>query len=235
MTAKVPGHLQKRRGFTLIELLIVVAILAVLALVATYNLRLATDRALKASGASSLRTVGTGLQAYLTDYGTLPPADREGGPFPSHTRDFVQPGNGPAAGGSWDGVPWLLVEHRYIQDWRTMFSPRYLRLYPGGETIRGGHPRFHNFRFAYNSAALSSGGHLGGDGHIMTGTTWIVRDLFLPPEFSFYAANYPRYPADYTFPWGEGEYERKLEHVLFSDFAVRTVIGGTNRPPENGR
>jgi prepilin-type N-terminal cleavage/methylation domain-containing protein len=222
-----------RRAFTLIELLIVVAIISILALIATINLRLATERSYKAADASNLRTLGTALQAYFTDYGNLPPADREAGPFMSHTRQFTGTGNGPAAGGSWDGVPWLLYERGYVNDWRTLFTPKYLKLYAAGTTLRGGYPRFHNFRYAYNSAALSSGGHLGGAGGLMTGQGWILRNLWVNPEAGWHGASYPHYPADYRYPWGEGDQEQQLEHVLGSDFAVRLVIGGTNRPPTN--
>lgn len=219
-------------GFTLVELLIVVAILSILALIATVNLRMATDRALKSADAANLHTLATALQTYMMDYGSLPPGDREAGPFMSHGHEFTGAGNGPAAGGSWDGVPWLLVERGYVSDWKTLFTPTYRRLYSGGSTIRGGHPRFHNFRYAYNSAALSSGGHNGGAGNIMSGETWILRNLFLGPESGFYGASFPNYPADFTWPFGEGEWQGRLEHVVFADFAVRTVIGGTNTPAQ---
>jgi hypothetical protein len=72
-------------------------------------------------------------------------------------------------------------EYKYVSNWKTLFCPRYLRLFSGGVTIRGNHPRYHNFRYAYNSSALATGGHAGGDGHLMNGTTWIVRDLFVDP------------------------------------------------------
>lgn len=224
--------MNRRRAFTLIELMIVVVIIAILALVGLYNFRLASERALKVSDASNLHVVAIALQVYRTDYNRFPPADREAGPFMSHDASFITVGNGPAAGGSWDGLPWLLYEYRYISDWRQMFNPKYLRLYPGGKTHRNDYPRFHNFRYAYNSSAMSSGGASGGDGNVDSGEVWIVRDLFVAPEFSFYGASYPNYPADYRFPWGEGNWENKLEHVLFADMAVRTVIGGKNRGPD---
>lgn len=219
-------------AFTLIELLVVVAIIAILAAIAVPNFLLAQERTLKASDAANLRTIATALQTYFVDYGTLPPGDREAGPFMSHARSFVTVGNGPAAGGSQDGLPWLLYEHGYISDWQMLFCPKYLKLYRAGQTIRGGHPRFHNFRYAYNSAALSSGGHAGGTG-IMTGTKWVVRNLYLPPENGWYGSSYPSYPADYRYPWGEGKWDDKLEQVIFADFAVRTVIGGTDKSPDD--
>ncbi|CAN5257940.1 hypothetical protein BH09SUM1_BH09SUM1_24890 [soil metagenome] len=225
----------RRAGFTLIELLIVVTIISILAIIGLYNFRQASDRAIKSADAANLHTIATALQAYLVDYNRLPPGDREAGPFMSHTTAFVAAGNGPAAGGSWDGLPWLLYEKRYVSDWHTLFCTKYLRLYNGGETIRGGYPRFHNFRYAYNSAALSSGGHAGGDGNVESGAVWIVRDLWLDAKSGFYAASYPRAPADFKYPFGEGEWENKLEHVLYADMAVRTLVGGTNMTPEQAK
>lgn len=222
-----------KRGFTLIELLIVIAIISILAVIGLMNFRQATERSLMASNAANMKTLGTGLQLYLTDYGRLPPADRQAGPFQSHTADFTTVGDGPAGGGSWDGVPWLLYDLGYVSNWQTLFNPKYLRKYPGGETV-GGEPygRYHNFRYAYNSSALSSGGHTGGSGNIESGTTWLVRDLWVGPEAGWYGANYPEYPADYRFPWGEGPWENRLEHVVYADFAVKLIVGGTNATPE---
>lgn len=232
-SAKFSGGNPKRRergGFTLVELLITVAIIAILAAAATVNVLQAVERALKASGASNLHMIGTALQNYFVDYGKLPPADREAGPFMSHSAEFKETGNGPAGGGSWDGLPWLLHEFGYIQDWHVMFNPKYLKLYKGDETIRGEYPRFHNFRYAYNSASLASGGHAGGRGNVMSGEVWIVRDLHVGPHEGWFGNSYPDPPADYNFPWGEGEYEEKLEHALYADMAVHTVIGGTDDP-----
>ncbi len=222
------SHARRRVGFTLIELLIVVAIISILAALGLYNFRSASERARKSADMANLKTIAAGLQLYYVDHGNLPPADREAGPFPSHTRDFTQVGNAPAAGGSWDGIPWLLYDLGYVSNWRTLFTPKYIDLYGGGETHRGGHPRFHNFRYAYNSSALSTGGHLGGDGNVMSGEVWIVRNLFVDPRYGWYGANYPQFPADYSYPWGEGEQGGRLEHALYSDFAVRTVVGGTD-------
>ncbi len=214
-----------RRGFTLIELLIVVAIIAILAALATVNFRHAIDRSLQASNAANLRVVGMALQTYFVDMGELPPADREAGPFMSHGAGFTNIGNGPAAGGSWDGVPWLLYERGYLHDWKTLFCPRYLRLYPAGGTIRGGYPRFHNFRYAYNSSAMSSGGLAGGDGNLANGNVWMLRDLFLSPNEGFYASRFPDFPADFTYPW-DGLDDERLEHVMYPDMIVRLVTGG---------
>jgi prepilin-type N-terminal cleavage/methylation domain-containing protein len=220
------------RALTLIELLVVVAVIAILAAIAVGNLRQAIERTNKAADAANLRVIATALQNYYVDYQTLPPADREAGPFPSHSQAFTAIRNGPSSGGSWDGIPWLLHELGYISDWRVLFTPKYLKLYSGGRSNRGDFPRFHNFRYAYNSAALSSGGHSGGWGNVMSGDVWLVRNLWMDPRLGWFGAAYPDYPADYRYPWGEGEWEGRLEHALYSDFAVRTVIGGTDTSPD---
>ncbi|NQU41982.1 prepilin-type N-terminal cleavage/methylation domain-containing protein [bacterium] len=222
----------RSRAFTLIELLIVVAIIAILATIAVVNFQQGMERALKSSDASNLHVVAIALQRYMVDFNTLPPADRIAGPFQSHGPEFTEVGNGPAAGGSWDGLPWLLYDLHYVDNWRYLFCPRYLKLYPGGNTVKGNQPRYHNFRYAYNSSAMSSGGHSGGVGNIMSGATWMVRDLYLDPKKGWYASDYPDFPADYHYPWGEGKYDDLLELALYPDGAVRTKIGGSDLSPE---
>ncbi len=225
--------MRPRRGLTLIELLVVVAIVAILSVIAVVNMSHATERAYRASNASNLRVIMTALATYRVDYNCFPPGDREAGPFESHRSEFVEVGNGPAAGGSWDGVPWLLVGQGYLSSPELLFNPRYKRMYAGGTTLRGGWPRYHNFRYAYNSSAMSTGGNLGGAGNIDTGEVWLMRDLWLDPREGFQASNYPRYPADYRYPWkGGAATSRGLEHVVFADGSVRLVEGGTNRPGE---
>src|SRR5262245_47682908 len=146
---------RRHRAFTLIELLVVVAVIAILAAIAVYNMREAIERSLKSSDAANLHVIALALHAYTVDYNKLPPADGVAGPFSStRASDF---GNGPAAGGSWDGIPWRLHELKYVTDWKTLFCPKYLRLYPGQTTIRGGYPRFHNFRYAYNKGSVPDG------------------------------------------------------------------------------
>jgi prepilin-type N-terminal cleavage/methylation domain-containing protein len=223
--------MRRPQGFTLVELLMVVSIVAILSAAAVPGFLLARERALKAAGAADLKAIANGLQRYYMDFSALPPADREAGPFMSHGGGLAAPGNGPAGGGSWDGLPWLLFERGYVSDWRTLFCPKYLKIYAGGQTLRGGQPRYHNFRYAYNSSALSSGGHAGGAGNVEGGAVWIVRDLWLGPEQGFHGGNAPDYPADFAYPWGEGPWEGRLEHAVFSDFAVRTVVGGTGLAP----
>ncbi len=223
----------KLRCFTLIELLIVVAIVAILAAIAVVNFQEAQERALRASDAANMKTIGVALQMYKTDFNRLPPADREAGPFMSHYTSVFAVGNGPAGGGSWDGVPWLLIERGYINDWKVLFCPKYLKLYRNVGTVGGTeYPRYHNFRYAYNSSGLSTGGALGGAGNVESGTVWILRDLWVPPDKGWYGGDYPDYPADFRFPWGTGDEEDNVEHVMGADMSVRLVIGGTEEIPE---
>lgn len=220
-TGRVSGPLHSASAFTLIELLIVVAIIGILSSIGVVNYRQAVNRAIKTQGASNMRSLGAALQSYYIDYSTLPLADRIAGPFSSNLGGPV--GNGPAAGGSWDGAPWILIDLGYVGEWQTLFSPKYLRLFRGGKTNFGRQRRFHNFRYAYNSSARSSGGHLGGSGNIMSGEVWMLRDLYLGPGQGF-----PGLQTNFTYPWGEGDLAGKLEHALYSDMAIKTVVGGTD-------
>lgn len=221
-------EVELKKAFTLIELLVVVAIVAILSAIAVVNMRTAMERSYMASNTANLRTLATAFQIYLTDYGKLPPADRIAGPFSSSGPSFTTIGDGPAAGGSWDGVPWMLVDRGYVQNWETLFNPKHLKDYRSGTTIGGSYPRFHNFRYAYNASAVSSGGTSGGTGTLLTGQGWLLRDLFVGPQSGFYAASYPNYPADYDFPWGEATNEDNLEHAIYLDSSVKLVQGGTN-------
>jgi prepilin-type N-terminal cleavage/methylation domain-containing protein len=222
------------RGFTLIELVIVVAIIAILAAIMMVNFKEAIDRSLKASDAANLHVIATALQKYMVDFNTLPPADMVAGSFQSHGTNYTLVGDAPAAGGSWDGLPWLLYDLHYITEWQTMFCPRYVRDYNSGLTLNtkyGKFPRFHNFRYAYNSSSLATGGHAGGTG-IMTGVKWMVRDLYLPATSGWYGSSAPAYPADYKFPWGEGNDKNTTELVLYADFGVHERFGGTDKAPK---
>lgn len=221
----------KEYAFTLIELLVVVGIISLLAAIATSNFRLATRRALKSADAANMKVIGSALQQYYVDYNTLPFADRTAGPFQSNSAENTGYGNGPASGGSWDGLPWVLYEAGYLKNWQMLFTNVFIKQYSGGITIHGNFPRYHNFRYAYNSSALSSGGHSGGSGNILQGNVWIIRNLYLDARSGFYASSFPNLPADYTYPWGEGNYENKVEHVMYSDMSVKTVIGGKDIVP----
>lgn len=64
--------INRLRAFTLIELLIVVAIIAILAAIAVPNFIEAQVRAKVARAKSDIRTLGTGIMAYATDYNGYP-------------------------------------------------------------------------------------------------------------------------------------------------------------------
>ncbi|NUN98524.1 MAG: prepilin-type N-terminal cleavage/methylation domain-containing protein [Candidatus Omnitrophica bacterium] len=62
---------KRGKGFTLIELLIVIAIILILIAIALPNFLEAQERARVARGKGHLRTMETGVNAYLTQYGYL--------------------------------------------------------------------------------------------------------------------------------------------------------------------
>lgn len=61
------------RAFTLIELLIVVSIISILASIAVPNFLEAQTRAKVARMKADMRTVATGLESYMVDWGKYPP------------------------------------------------------------------------------------------------------------------------------------------------------------------
>jgi prepilin-type N-terminal cleavage/methylation domain-containing protein len=62
----------KNRGFTLIELLIVIAIIAILALIATPNFLEAQTRSKVARAHADMRSIAGAVESYAVDYNTLP-------------------------------------------------------------------------------------------------------------------------------------------------------------------
>ena len=195
------------KGFTLIELVIVVVIISILAMVALPNLQHATERAYRAKCVSNLRTLGVALQTYRVDYNNFPPADGVAGDEPSPNRTEV--GNGPAANGSWDGVPWVLLKLRYVTDRNTFYCPVLKHRYPH---------KYQNFRYAYNSSAVDTGGHIGGANNIFyeTDHIWLARCLWVPYEASFKPEERIEYP--------HGE-ENDKENVLFVDTTIELRNG----------
>lgn len=195
------------KAFTLIELLIVALILFVLVMVALPNFQLAMDRAHTAQCASNLRTLGMALIAYRVEYNNFPLADGTAGDEPSPNRTEV--GNGPAANGSWDGVPWVLLSLRYVNDRQIFYCPVLRKKYQH---------KYQNFRYAYNSSALDTGGHPGGANNIFydTANVWLARCLWVPGEASFT----PEEEIDY--PHGENHAQ---ENVVFMDTHVELRYG----------
>lgn len=207
---------KKHNAFTLIELLIVVAILSILAMIAVPNFLMAAQRADRSACAAHLKTLGTAMLSYKVDYNHFPLADGVAGAGPSP--GSTELGNGPAAGGSWDGAPRSLVTLRYITSDAALFCPACKKKYKG---------RVQNFRYAYNSSARDTFGHLGGADHIdrADGEFWLARCIWVPMERSFHPQG------GYVYPHGDEQIENGkvdrdcMENVLLSDGRVHLRNG----------
>jgi len=207
---------REKLGFTLLELLIVVAIISILAAIAVPNFQLAAQRADRAACASNLKALGLALAAYKVDYNHLPLADGIAGLEPSTGQTEL--GNGPAAGGSWDGAPRLLVTLHYLSGDTALFSPALKNQYRGREQ---------NFRYAYNSSALDTFGADGGADNIdqSNGEFWLVRCLWVPAEKSFHPELGYKFPhGDEQLPDGMTDHDC-MENVLLSDTRVHLRNG----------
>ncbi len=205
-----------RQGFTLVELLIVVAIIGILAVIAIPNYLTARERAERSACAGNLRTLGEAIALYKLDFGVFPLADGTAGSNPSPGQTTV--GEGPAANGSWDGVPRVLLELEYVTDENVLYCPTLKRRY-------GTQAKY--FRYAYNYSAADTLGSVGGADNIehAPGDFWIARCLWVPAVSSFRPASGVVYP--------HGDYERPdgtivpdvMENVMYSDFRVNTING----------
>ncbi len=171
----------RRRGFTLVELLIVVAIITILSGLALFNFREASRRAVSAQCKSRLRTVVTALQMYRIDWNRLPFSDGSRGPLePGQAFRPTAFGQGPAAGGSWNAVPQVLVHGpvQYMTDENALGCPALQRRHRGEEDA---------WRYAYNVGGADSLGFNGGadpfepvDGAGVSGArVWLCRCLFV--------------------------------------------------------
>ncbi len=196
-------------AFTLIELLIVVAIISILALIGMVNYMRAINRAETAHCASNLKTVGTALNSYFVDYNKYPYADGDADFRNSHDKpsDF---GNGPAANGYWDAVPFLIVDLGYLTDENALYCPKLVKRNSG---------RKKNLRYAYNRAtavdvALRSGNPISFLDNNKS-RIWLARCLY---------RNNHDIPAKYlSYPHGE---EDDMENVLYINGTVELAEGG---------
>lgn len=196
------------RGFTLIELLIVVAIIAILAAIAVPNFLLAKQRANQARCSANLKVIAYALYAYKIDLNHFPLADGIAGLEGSMGKTEV--GNGPAANGSWDGVPRVLVDLKYLSSEQYLFCPSFC------DRVKG--ERLQRFRYAYNSSASDTGGATGSANNVDRDShdIWYARCLWVPPERSFHPEQGLLYP--------HGE-DNDKENVLCSNSRVELHDG----------
>jgi prepilin-type N-terminal cleavage/methylation domain-containing protein len=196
-------------AFTLIELLIVVAIVAILSAIALVNLKHAKERANQARCASNLKAIAYALYAYKLDNNRYPPADGTAGLQESMGQ--TTPGDGPAANGSWDGVPRVLVRMGYLTSDEYLFCPSYR------EQFRG--DRLQRFRYAYNNSAIDTGGPIGAPNNVDRDShdIWLARCLWVPVEYSFNPS-----AKDVRYPHGEAH---DRENALMSNGRVELRDG----------
>jgi len=191
-----------RNAFSLIELLIVIAIILILISIALPNFLSARKRASDVRCKSNLSVLGKALLMYKLDYGSFPPADGCAGDASSMGKTCV--GSGPAAMGSWDGVPWVLADMGYADNREIFYCP----------TLLGWFPQKKDFlRYAYNSSATDTGGHLGGADHLEkdSGHLWLCRCAWLPAAATFDSRSGLIYPSGNDPATGERDV---MENVL---------------------
>lgn len=205
-TRSVHVHVRElpNRAFTLVELLIVVAIISILALLAVPNLSMAKRRANQARCASNLKAIGYALYAYRIDYNHYPLADGIAGLNESMGQTSV--GNGPAANGSWDGVPRVLVRLGYLSSDTFLFCPTLRERFQGD--------RMQKFRYAYNNSAWDTGASTGAANDVERDSSdiWYARCLWVPAANSFDPA-----AKDVRYPHGE---DQNMENALMSNSRV---------------
>lgn len=192
-----------RAGFSLIEVLIVVAIVGILAGISAPRFTEMRDRAETAHCQGNLHSIFVALTAYKADFNRFPLADGIAGDQPSPGKTEV--GNGPAANGSWSGVPFVLREFGYLQDSLAYYCPTMQRLV--GDRAK-------RFRYAYNHSTADTGGSKSGaeDIEAQIGKVWLVRCVWLHPADTFT----PR--EVYPFPHNH----HTQENALYADGGIQT-------------
>jgi prepilin-type N-terminal cleavage/methylation domain-containing protein len=211
---ELEGSLVDRRaGFTLIELLVVIAIILILIAIALPNYAAALARARNVQCKSNLHALGQALFEYKIDYRVFPLADGCAGETATPGQTCV--GMGPAAMGSWAGVPWVLADLGYLKDRGAFYCPTLADWF--GEKKQ-------NLRYAYNSSAADAGGAEGGSNNLEreSGHLWLCRCAWLPVEATFDPHSGLLYPGGDDLDNGEKDV---MENVLRINGVVETVNG----------
>ncbi len=205
--------MERGRGFTLIELLVVVSVILILIAIALPNFLSAQHRARIVQDKGNLRVIGQALLQYKLDYNRFPLADGCAGDDPTPGQTCA--GDGPAALGSWDGVPWVLHTLGYIEDREVFYCPILVGWFP---------EKKQNLRYAYNNSTADSGGTLGGANDIErdSGHLWLARSVWVPAEASFDPDSGLIYPCGDDLETGE---EDVMENVLRINGVVETANG----------
>ena len=177
------------------------------------NFRNAQKRAQSVRCKSNLRVIGQALLSYKMDYNTFPPADGCAGDDPSPGETCA--GEGPAALGSWDGIPWILADLRYVDSREVLYCPVMTGLFPEHK---------HKVRYAYNSSAVDTGGSTGGANNLEkdSGDLWLARCAWLPASATFDPQSGLKYPHGDDPETGEKDV---MENVVRINTRVETVNG----------
>ncbi len=146
-------------------MLVVVAIIGILAAIVTANMMDAIRRADDGACKENLHSLFTAMHSYRLDYNSFPLAD---GVADTVSRpEKTSWGCGPSANGYWTGVPMSLAELGYCSE-SCLYCPalkrqnkQYIEAYSncGDSSFSGkGVPQWQFLRYAYNRAAMDTGG-----------------------------------------------------------------------------
>ena len=113
------------RGFTLVELLVVISIMALLMAILLPSLQKARDQAKKVICLNQIRQIGLGCNAYIIDYGCIPPQSSSSAPlgtYKVHTSDW--------------GSMAILYPLGYIPDYKIFWCPSATGIYGAKHNLR---------------------------------------------------------------------------------------------------